>query len=565
MIRGLKLNPSEVEEKAVRDVSKTDVRNELRLLQQRIEELGEAVASREISGRFEDLVHLASEVSGKLFYDLSFESGRVRILSGLRELLGYEPGEVNMTREWWLGQVHPDDRSVAEAMPADLLPEKGRCRAIYRMRCKSGRYIIVEESARVGRNSSDPGKSILGCVTDITHHGGNGTQLQEMNGEYETIQKKERHGFPEIKTLDRDRITPQETLQKTLDEIPLMITFYRSGGVYYLNREALNITGISPEEFERTDIMAVWYPDQRYRTEIWGDMMSASPGWKDRKMMAKEGKQILTMWSDTRLPEGSFIGVGMDITERRKAEEELERYNRRLESINRDLQDFATVASHDLQDPLRKIRVFGEMVAAKWNESEDAREYLTRMQNAAVRMQNLLDSLLDYSRLTSEAVSCRELDLGESVREAISNLELHVKETGAKVEVGPLPSVEADGAQITQLFQNLIGNALKFRRMDERPHIRISARSIAEGGVWKRGAYEIRVEDNGIGFEEKHLDRIFFPFQKLHGGDEYQGVGMGLAICKRIIERHGGTITAKSELGKGSTFIVTLPEKKGKT
>ncbi len=263
-----------------------------------------------------------------------------------------------------------------------------------------------------------------------------------------------------------------------------------------------------------------------------------------------------------------FAVVFTDITERKRAEEELRRSRdelelrvrertAELELRNKELQDFAFVASHDLQEPLRKVRSFGDMLAGRCGVSldETSRDYITRMQKAAIRMQTLLSSLLAYSRVTSKAEPIKRTDLVKSVEVALSNLEISIKEKNARVEVGDLPTVRADRVQMIQLFQNLIGNALKFHREGKTPHVKVYARLRKEDR-----SCEIRVEDDGIGFEEKYLDKIFLPFQRLHGRSSgYEGVGMGLAICRKIVERHGGEIAARSELGKGSTFIVTLP------
>jgi PAS domain S-box-containing protein len=241
-----------------------------------------------------------------------------------------------------------------------------------------------------------------------------------------------------------------------------------------------------------------------------------------------------------------------------KANTRLRQYNKRLEALNKELQDFAFVASHDLQEPLRKVRTFGDMLAANCGVSldETSKNYIERMQRAAARMQDLINSLLSYSRLTTNSEPVDEIDLGESVKTALSNLEMIIRERNARVEVDDLPRVRADRVQMIQLFQNLIGNALKFHRDSQPPHVKIYSQQ-AEG---KKRYHEIYIEDHGIGFDEKYLDKIFLPFQRLHGrNSEYDGVGMGLAICKKIVERHGGEITAKGELGKGSTFIVTLP------
>jgi light-regulated signal transduction histidine kinase (bacteriophytochrome) len=227
----------------------------------------------------------------------------------------------------------------------------------------------------------------------------------------------------------------------------------------------------------------------------------------------------------------------------------------KLQESNRSLQDFASIASHDMQEPLRKIQVFSDQIINKYGASLDAagKDYLVRMQNAANRMKTLLDALLTYSRVTSKAQPFSPVDLREVVRDIVDDLEVRIEQTKGRVEVGDLPMLDADSTQMRQLFQNLTGNALKFHG-EESPVVKIYGRILDKGSH-----YRIFVEDNGIGFDEKYLERIFAPFQRLHGRDEYDGTGMGLAICKKIVERHGGMISAESSPGKGSKFIITLP------
>ena len=257
------------------------------------------------------------------------------------------------------------------------------------------------------------------------------------------------------------------------------------------------------------------------------------------------------------------VAVAMErmvfIRELRKSKEELEarvlERTAELEKRNLELQEFAFVASHDLQEPLRKIQVFGNMLEQKSTLlGPESRDYIERMQKAAARMQHLLESLLAYSRVTTIAAPSSRIDLKVAVQEALSNLEIVLEQTGAVVDAGDLPAIQADESQTIQLFQNLIANALKFQRENEPPRIKIYTR-----GSGTRNMCEICVEDNGIGFDQKYIDRIFTPFQRLHDRGAYEGVGMGLAICKKIVERHGGEITAESEPGKGSRFILTLP------
>jgi signal transduction histidine kinase len=245
-------------------------------------------------------------------------------------------------------------------------------------------------------------------------------------------------------------------------------------------------------------------------------------------------------------------------------EKEREDYVKKLAQSNRDLEDFAFVASHDLQEPLRKIQTFGDRLKEKRGDTlgEDGLDYLGRMRNAADRMQTLIQALLTYSRVTSRPEPFSKVSLTSLVQEVVSDMAPHIEQTGARLEIGDLPVIESSPHQMRQLFQNLMSNSLKYRS-GEPPLIRISGKRVNHPPVKDEGKrkpwVEIRVADNGIGFDEKYLDRVFQPFQRLHGRSQYEGTGMGLAICRKIVERHGGTITAKSAPGRGATFIITLP------
>ncbi len=254
------------------------------------------------------------------------------------------------------------------------------------------------------------------------------------------------------------------------------------------------------------------------------------------------------------------VHVSRDVTERRRAEAALETYASELQRSNGALQEFAYVASHDLQEPLRKVQSFGSRLQAKYGSQLDERgqDYLQRMQGAAARMQDLIDGLLSYSRVTSTARPFEQVDLVEVVEGVLSDLEVRLDEVEGKVIIGELPIIEADGLQMRQLFQNLIGNALKFTRPHEPPVVMVQARPLDAAGL-PTATWSISVEDNGIGFDAKYADRIFGVFQRLHGRGEYAGTGIGLAVCKKIVERHGGTIEAASSPGEGTTFVITLP------
>lgn len=238
-----------------------------------------------------------------------------------------------------------------------------------------------------------------------------------------------------------------------------------------------------------------------------------------------------------------------DVTERRRAAEEIAERTRELER-------YATVASHDLQEPLRKIRTFGALLVEECADalSESGREYVARMSSAATRMQALIDDLLTLARTSTSATRATRVGLQAVVRDALLDLDVALSESGAAVEVGDLPAVHADPVQMRQLFQNLLANAIKFRRPGVPPRVVVSARSAGTPAV-----AEVTVSDNGIGFDDRHIEQIFAPFQRLHGRHEYGGNGIGLAVCRRIVERHRGAIRAHSVVGEGSTFVVTLP------
>jgi PAS domain S-box-containing protein len=263
-----------------------------------------------------------------------------------------------------------------------------------------------------------------------------------------------------------------------------------------------------------------------------------------------------------------LFGITTDITDLkatetalRSSEDKLRQFTVQLERSNRELQDFAYVASHDLQEPLRKIVVFGERLKEKNSESlgPEGMDYLDRMQKAASRMQTLISDLLTFSRVTTKAHPFTSVNLAVIAREVVNDLEGRIELVKGRVELGTLPVVDAEALQMRQLLQNLIGNALKFRRPEEPPVVKVEAQIIPDPVTPEKKLCRLTVSDNCIGFDEKYLDRIFNVFQRLHTRNEYEGTGMGLAIVRKIALYHGGDITAKSKPGQGSTFILTLP------
>lgn len=238
---------------------------------------------------------------------------------------------------------------------------------------------------------------------------------------------------------------------------------------------------------------------------------------------------------------------------------QLEAVNEKLKQSNEELERFASVAAHDLQEPLRKIQAFGDRLAANASEHLDDKDqiYIERMRDAATRMRGLIDDLLQLSRVTSQARPYEMVDLSEVVSRVADDLEDQINDTGAVLETGQLPVVWADPTQMHSLFQNLVSNALKFQPADNRPLVRVIE---AQGpGFEQNGRTHIAVEDNGVGFDPEYGERIFRIFERLNGRSDYSGTGIGLAVCKKIVSRHDGTITAEGKPGEGAVFTVSLP------
>ena len=343
----------------------------------------------------------------------------------------------------------------------------------------------------------------------------------------------------------------------------------------YVNSALCRIYGYEEEELLAMDSFLDLIPEEdrqelknKYRSRISGQSKS---DFGETTIMRKDGK-IINIEYSTRFMDPSHPGrlftLIRDVTEEKKAQRELKFKAKELQRSNEELQSFAYAASHDLQEPLRKIISFGDRLVMNYQDKigETGADYISRMQNAALRMQQLIDNLLTYTRLSYQPPDLAEIDVNEIVNDVMADMEELISETGAKIDVDELPKLPVNPIQMRQLFQNLISNALKFRKNDVVPHVKITSQ-IATGAEieepndfhHRKKFCRISIADNGIGFESKYAEKIFFIFQRLHGQQEYRGTGIGLAICKKIAEAHNGLISASSAPGKGSVFTVTLP------
>ncbi len=360
-------------------------------------------------------------------------------------------------------------------------------------------------------------------------------------------------------------------LMSAIDEAAIVAVTDKSGTITYVNKKFCAISKYDEEELigKTHRVINSHHHPKEFFIEMWKTISSGQTWEGEIRNRAKDGTYY---WVNTTIvpfmdadghPE-HYIAVRYEITERKLAEEQLRIYAKKLEISNQELQDFASVAAHDLQEPLRKIQSFADRVKLKAKDSipEDALDYLIRVQASAKRMQTLINDLLTYSRVTTQAKPFSPVSLEQIAKQACSDLEVRIEQGNGKVIFKNLPTIEADSTQMHQLFLNLLSNGLKFHKAETPPVVEILAEVDESTNSGKSApSCKLFFKDNGIGFEEKYLDRIFTIFQRLHGRHEYEGTGIGLAVCRKIVDRHGGTITATSQKGEGATFIISLPIK----
>ena len=391
-------------------------------------------------------------------------------------------------------------------------------------------------------------------------------------------------GFTKVTRDLTERRRHEEALRRSEERFRLMtdaVTDYAiflldpAGHISSWNDGARRIKGYAAEEVIGKHF-SIFYPEKElqrgwpeYELKVTREQgRFEDEGWRLRKDGSRFWANVVitALWTDDDRLIG-FTKVTRDLTERRKHEEELRGSEERLRAAyeevrqrNSELQHFTRAASHDLQEPLRKLTTFADLLEMECGDTlnEAGRLYTESIRRSAERMSELVSDLLSYSRLAMRQMPLAPVDLNRVIDDTLDNLQVLLEETEGRVDRTPLPNIEADPIQLRQLFQNLIGNALKFHRPGVPPIVRVRA-DAATGTQTSQDAVTITVADNGIGFDEKYADVIFTPFHRLHPRSEYEGTGLGLAICRRIVQRYSGTISAHSENGNGAAFVVTLP------
>ncbi len=358
-----------------------------------------------------------------------------------------------------------------------------------------------------------------------------------------------------------EAVHENEEKYRTLVEMsPDIIMIHQNGKIVYANPAiAKLLTTGTPEDLIGMDVFKLVHPDfhevvqQNIENDFEGmiiPMTEVGIIRRDGTLVTFEGRGRSILFKGNP----AIQVVLRDVTERKAAELQVKEYTENLKQSNEDLELFASIATHDLQEPIRGIVTYSELLLSQCREgqSPQTEQYLRIIENAGLRMNTLVSDLREYSRVRSQAKPPEAVDMGTILSNALNNLQLVIKETRASITHDQLPVVLADETQMTQVFQNIINNAIKFRREGVAPEIQISVAP-------KDGMWQVAVRDNGIGIPQEYYSKIFILFERLHRRDAYPGTGLGLALCKRIIERHGGRIWVESEVGEGSTFYFTLP------
>jgi PAS domain S-box-containing protein len=359
----------------------------------------------------------------------------------------------------------------------------------------------------------------------------------------------------------------RDRAQQYLDIADVILLALDSGGrITMINRTGCSVLGWEERELFARDWIDTCVPARMrdaLRASFHG-LLSGELSRMENPVLTKSGEERMIAWRNTLLRDGAghIVGTlssGEDITERKRSEERLMKTVGELKRSNDELQQFAYVASHDLQEPLRMVASYTQLLAQRYKGrlDSDADEFIAYAVDGSNRMQGLIRDLLAYSRAGTNGKALHEISSQDALKEALTNLRGTIEESGAVVTHDLLPAITMDDTQLVQLFQNLVGNGIKYRAAAI-PHVHVSAAKNG-GNEWI-----FCVRDNGMGIDPQYFERIFIIFQRLHGREEFKGTGIGLAICKKIVERVGGRIWVESQLEKGSTFCFALPERDGK-
>ena len=499
------------------------------------EQPDDLAALRESEERFRRTFELAGSGLAHIGTDRRF----IRVNQRLCEILGYPEHELLRLRGKDIS--HPEDSEVInDQRPSLYAGEIDAVRLEKRYIRKNGAVVWVYFTMVVERDASGVPQYEIAVYEDITAR-------RQAEDALRQSEERFRRTF--------------ELADSGLAHVSLDGRFLR------VNRRMCEIFGYSEAELRNLTAKDISHPEDRDladgpRARLFaGEIESAR---LDKRYLRKDGRLIwvniaIAMERDAEGRPLYAISVLDDITERKNAEAALREAHEELKRSNSELEQFAYVASHDLQEPLRMVSSYAQLLGRRYGDKlgTDAREFMGYIVDGAARMKQLIEDLLAYSRVGTRNKDFKPVELEKALSRAVANLKAAIDEAAASVTCDPLPTLPADPMQLAQVFQNLIGNALKFRSQSA-PKVHVAVQDRGE-------AYEIAVRDNGIGIEPQYFERIFMVFQRLHNKGEYPGTGIGLAIVKKVVERHGGSVRVESTPGEGSAFSFTLPKHQKET
>ncbi|MEQ8382723.1 MAG: PAS domain S-box protein [Coleofasciculus sp. A1-SPW-01] len=501
---------------------------------------------------------IADTVPGILYlYDV-IEQRNVYANRSTVELLGYTPQDIqDIGTDFMSHLVHPEDipHILEHQKHLTTLTEDDHLTLEYRMKHANGEWRWLRSRETVfSRTVAGLPKLLLGIAEDITDYKRVEDVLRQTNEDLE--QRVEQ------RTADLENAHKQ--LRFHVENSPLGVIEWDSQfRVQGWSKQAERILGWKAEEVlgkQFNDWQFVYPDDFEFVHQKALNLLNpeSPPEIIENRNLTKDGNVLYCQWYNSVLFDElnavvSILSLVQDQTERKHDEEQLQQLNQQLQRSNQELEQFAYVASHDLREPLRKIRSYSDLLVKRYQGQLDERadKYIGYITDSVIRMQALITDLLTYSRVSRNELVLEPTDLGEILQQTLTDLSPAIEENQAIINTTHLPIVQANSLQIRQVLQNLIANAIKFSR-EQPPQIDIKAD--CQDNFW-----QISIQDNGIGIDPSYSDRIFAIFQRLHYREEYPGTGIGLAICQKIVERHGGKIWVESELGQGSTFYFTLP------
>ncbi|BAV09515.1 two-component system, chemotaxis family, CheB/CheR fusion protein [Filimonas lacunae] len=532
------------------------VKENLKVLNTQLEQMvGER--TRELS-KSEERFRLVSQATNDAIWDWDFVNNTVWWNDPFFNMFGYERS--NYDREFWLSKIHPDERDkVQKSIYAVINSHQSQWTAEYRFLKSDGSYAFILDRAYVLHDEFNTPYRMLGSMVDVTA----------------------------LKNAEREVASNIAQRKFLTESVPLAI--WMAGvdrQVDFVNNQFEIYTGIKASEAVRGKWQQSLHPeDLVLLNKTWEQATDSKTGFQmEVRLMRADGAYHWNLLQARvrKDDHGNIIDwliINTDIHEQKVVNEvlemkvaqrtaELKTINGELEASNNDLQQFASVASHDLQEPLRKIHMFSKMIKDKYSEhlDEGAQSYLSRILNASNRMRSLITDVLNFSRLSANNYSFEPTDLNVVVEDILDDLEIPISEKKASIHVSRMPVIEVIPGQVRQVFQNLISNSLKFIRPDVQPVIRIENKLVRDKSFDSEPATDgeyciITISDNGIGFDDQFKNSIFTLFQRLHSKDKFEGSGIGLAITKKIIDKHGGLISAHSKEGEGATFMLLLPVK----